>query len=140
MITVERRFISAIESKQTSETNNYYKNIKEAKISDLEIDYMNLTDLVTFDEFRLNNFSEDLESDLWRKGFFNENRLFFLNDNEETENLPELILSEANGMTSLMAILRRNEISNLRLAIQYSELIELNEQLISTIQGYLNNQ
>lgn len=139
MITVEKRFISAIQKEQANEVTDFFKGIKEAKISDLEIDYMNLTDAVTFDESRLNNFSEDLEADLWRTGFFTDNRELFEDRRHGLEKVPDLIFPKAEGFNSLEAIVRRNEIANGRLAIQYAELIELNQQLITSIQNYLNN-
>lgn len=140
MITVEKRFISSIQREQSNEVTDYFKTIKESKISDLEIDYMNLTDGVTFDEFRHNNFSEDLESDLWRAGFFTVNRVLFEGLRQGLEEVPDLILTDELGLRSLEAIIRRNEISNRRLAVQYAGLMDLNQKLRTSIQEYLENQ
>ncbi|MDX1591967.1 MAG: DUF6090 family protein, partial [Balneolaceae bacterium] len=49
MITIERRFISSVQSEQSAESSNYFNNIKEAMIVDLETQYQNLVNLITFD-------------------------------------------------------------------------------------------
>ena len=140
MITVERRFISSVQSEQTAESNNYFNNIKEAMIVDLETQYQNLVNLITFDEFRLNDFSENLEADLWRNGFFNDNRELMIYVENGIGEPEDIIISEANGQKSLEAILRRNEIMNLRLADRYSNALNLNQQLIAAIENYLDSQ
>ena len=78
-------------------------------------------------------------------GIFYDNRTYF-NDDEflipegpGSEDLPPLILSEGNGLKSLSAIIRRNEIQNRRLAVSYMDLIEINANLKNAIQEYISN-
>ena len=140
LITVERRFISSVQSEETEEATSYFNNIKEAQIVDLETEYHNLINLITFDESRLNNFSENIEADMWRNGFFNDNRDLFIYIENGIGEPKDLVISEANGLKSLEAILRRNEIISVRLADRYTDLLELNQQLITAIENYLDNQ
>lgn len=144
-VTIEKRFSTFITRDQIGNIANYFKNIDGTGIDDIEQDYLQLVDIVTFSEDRLNIFSETLETDLWRMGFFNDNRIYF-NENDMftpegtgSEDLPPLILSEENGLKSLSAIIRRNEIQNKRLADLYMDLIEINKSLRVAIQEYISN-
>ncbi|PWN05489.1 DUF6090 family protein [Rhodohalobacter mucosus] len=140
LITVERRFISSVQNEQSAESNSYFNNIKEAQIVDLETEYQNLINLITFDETRLNNFSENMEADLWRNGFFNDNRELFIYVENAIGDPEDIVISDATGLKSLEAILRRNEITNLRLADRYSDALNLNQLLVAAIENYLNSQ
>lgn len=144
-IFTERRFTTTVERNETS-TTKYYWSKKEAAINNLEQEYMRLIELVTFEENRLNTFSESIELNLWRNGYFNDNRRLYnsmINDLKpsdfEDDIVPILILTEANGQKSLEGILNRNEIANPSIALKLKELIQTNKKLISMIQNYLTN-
>lgn len=140
-VTVEKRFISALEGDEADNNTNYYSSIKNAQISDLEVDYLNQVELIVFGEQRLNEFSENLEEDLWRGGFFSDNRAYFNAFDEEVEaGAKPMILHEENGLKSLTGIVRRNELMNNRLVRQYRELLSLNQQLVLVTQDYLSGQ
>ncbi len=144
-IFTERRFTTTVERNETS-TAKYYWSKKEASINNLEQEYMRLVELVMFEENRLNTFSETIELDLWRGGYFTDNHRLY---NSMIKNLkpsefkdgtiPSLILNEANGQQSLEGILNRNEIANPSIALKLKELIETNKKLISTIEDYLKS-
>lgn len=144
LITVERRFVSTVERNETSITK-YYWSYKEAEINDLEQQYMNLIELVTFEENRLNTFSEAIELDLWRNGFFIGNRKIFgsmiedLNQSNFEDTVPELILNDSNGQKSLEGLYRRNELANPSLVLKLNELLATNNKLVAVIEHYLNN-
>ena len=142
--TIERRFASAINNTQRGTLTSYYKNIEKTDIEQLENDYLKLVDLITFAESRLNISSEDLESDLWRTGFFTDNRALFINKGLIPEEdylsgkVPALIRKPTYAIDSLMALIRRNEISSLRLSGQYEELMVLNERLQAEVKTFLS--
>jgi len=144
LIFIERRFVSTVERNETS-IIKYYCSKKEASINNLEQEYMNLIELMTFEENRLNTFSETIELDLWRNGYITDNRKFYntmladLKPSEfEDDKIPTLILNEDNGQKSLEGILRRNELGNPSLALKLNVLIETNKKLITAIEHYLN--
>ncbi len=143
-IFYERRFISTLERNEASVTK-YYWSKKEASINNLELKYTNLIELMTFEENRLNTFSEAIELDLWRKGYLNDNRNLYINMNTDLkpsefkeDDIPVLILNEDNGQKSLEGLLRRNELTNPSLAVKLNGLIQVNKKLISVIEHYLN--
>ena len=143
-IFTERRFTSTVERNETS-TTKYYSSKKEAAINNLEQEYMRLIELVMFEENRLNTFSESIELDLWRNGYFNDNRRLYnsmikdlKSSDFEDDTIPKLIINEANGQKSLEGILNRNEIANPSIALKLKELIQTNQKLISMIENYLN--
>jgi len=144
LITVERRFITTVERNQTSITK-YYWSAKEAVINDLEQQYMNLIELMTFEENRLNVFSEAIELDLWRDGYLTDNRELLnnmikdLTPSEFKENdIPTLKLNMENGQKSLEGLIRRNELVNPSIALKLNTIIEANTKLIFAIENYLN--
>lgn len=138
-VTLEIRFVSTIARIETDKNTDYYKSIKNAQISDIEADYLNLVGIVGFTEQRLSDFSENLEADLWRGGFLSENRAYFNEFDEDTDiKIEPLILNEDNGLKSLIGIFRRNEIANARIAKQYQELLDVNRELVLAITGYLS--
>jgi len=140
-VTVEKRFISAVDGDETDNNTNYYKRIKDAQISDLEVDYLNQVELIVFAEQRLNEFSENLEGDLWRGGFFSDNTAYFNAFDDEVVAVTEpVILNEGNGLKSLTGIVKRNELINNRLVRQYRELLTMNKQLVLVTQDYLMSQ
>ncbi|MFN1835239.1 DUF6090 family protein [Balneola sp. MJW-20] len=142
-VTVERRFTTSVNANQVSTSPDYFKNIEGTEIDELEQDYLTMIDLVTFSENRLNTFSENLEADLWRAGFFNDNRAFFQERDalEEQEfyssDLPEFKLPANDELKVLEAILRRNEITSVSLSDLYSELMNINRNLQDTILQFL---
>ena len=143
-IFTERRFTSTLERNETS-TTRYYWSEKEAKINNLEQEYMRLVEVVMFEENRLNEFSENIELNLWQNGYFNDNRKLYSSmvkelkaSDFENETIPKLILNEDNGQKSLKGILNRNEVGNPSIALKLKELIETNNKLISVIEDYLN--
>ena len=144
LITVERRFFTTVERSETSITK-YYVSSKETEINRLEQEYMNLIELMTFQENRLNTFSEAIELDLWREGYLNENRRLLNNiitdlkpSEFEEDSIPNLILNENNGQKSLEGLLRRNELVNPSLVHKLDVLIQTNKKLIAAIEQYLN--
>ena len=143
--TIERRFVSVINNSQRDALTTYYQNIEQTGIEQLENDYLKLVELITFAESRLNTSSEDLESDLWRSGYFTDNRALFVpvglipEEDYLSGKVPALIRKPTHAIDSLMALIRRNEIISLRLSEQYQELMLLNEQLQSEIQSFLGD-
>ncbi|MFC4720861.1 DUF6090 family protein [Geojedonia litorea] len=143
-IFTERRFTSTVERNETS-TTKYYWSKKEALINNLEQEYMRIIEVVMFEENRLNTFSESIEIDLWRDGYFIDNRRLYNSmikdlkpSDFEDETIPTLILNKENGQQSLEGLLNRNEIVNPSIALKLKELIQTNEKLISVIEDYLN--
>ncbi len=143
-IFVEHRFTTTVERNESSITK-YYLSEKEASINDLEQQYMNLIQLMTFEEARLNTFSEEIELDLWRGGFFNDNRALYNSMVEDLDistfngDIPKLILNKDNGKQSLEGLLRRTEIANPSIVVKVNELLEVNKKLTFEIEKYLGN-
>ena len=143
-IFVEHRFTTTVERNENSVTK-YYLSKKEASINDLEQQYMNLIQLMTFEESRLNTFSEEIELDLWRGGFFNDNRALYNSMIEDldistfNDDIPKLILNKDNGKQSLEGLLRRTEIANPSIVVKVNELLEVNKKLTFEIEKYLGN-
>lgn len=143
-IFVEHRFTTTVKRNESSVTK-YYWSKKEASINALEQQYMNLIELMTFEESRLNTFSEEIELDLWRGGFFNENRALYnsmveaLDRSTFNEDIPKLILRKDNGKTSLEGLLRRTEIANPSIVVKVNELLDINKKLTFEIEKYLAN-
>ena len=143
-IFVEHRFTTTVERNESSVTK-YYLSKKEAFINDLEQQYMNLIQLMTFEEARLNTFSEEIELDLWRGGFFNDNRALYNSMVEDldmstfNDDIPKLILNKDNGKKSLEGLLRRTEIANPSIVVKVNELLEVNKKLTFEIEKYLVN-
>jgi hypothetical protein len=144
LISVERRFVSTIERNESS-IIKYYASAKEAKINKLEQKYINELELMTFEENRLNNFSEAIEIDLWRNGYLVENRDLITtitvtkDASSFTEDIPEFILNDANGLKSLEGMFRRSELASPSIVLKLNQLIETNQELRNEIQNYLNN-
>ena len=144
LIFTERRFTTTVERNETS-TTKYYWSKKEAQINSLEQEYMRLIELVMFEENRLNTFSESIEIDLWRDGYFIDNRKLYNSmikdlkpSDFEDDTIPTLIINKDNGQQSLEGLLKRNEIANPSIALKLKELIQTNEKLIFIIEDYLN--
>lgn len=143
-IFVEHRFTTTVDRNESSVTK-YYLSKKEASINDLEQQYMNLIQLMTFEEARLNTFSEEIELDLWRGGFFNDNRALYNSMVEDldistfNDDIPKLILNKDNGKKSLEGLLRRTEIANPSIVVKVNELLEVNKELTFEIERYLVN-
>lgn len=143
IVTVERRFNSSLTNAQRDSITTYFKNISGTGIEDLEQDYMNLVNFITFTEGRLNTFSESLEEDLWRSGLFMDNReLFrsmepFSKNDFDPKQAPALKRNVKYATKSLMAILRRNEISSGRLVENYAALMKINNELQAAIKSFL---
>lgn len=143
-IFVEHRFTTTVERNESSITK-YYLSKKEASINDLEQQYMNLIQLMTFEEARLNTFSEEIELDLWRGGYFSDNRALYSSMVEDLDistfngDIPKLILNKDNGKKSLEGLLRRTEIANPSIVVKVNELLEVNKQLTFEIKKYLVN-
>ena len=106
---------------------------------------MNLIQLMTFEEARLNTFSEEIELDLWRGGYFSDNRALYSSMVEDLDistfngDIPKLILNKDNGKKSLEGLLRRTEIANPSIVVKVNELLEVNKQLTFEIKKYLVN-
>ena len=144
LIFIERRFTTSVERNETSITK-YYWSKKEAVINNFEQEYMSLIELITFEENRLNTFSEAIELDLWRQGYLTDNRKLYtsmITDLKPSEfgddNIPILILDEDNGQKSLEGLLHRNEIANPSIALKLNQLLKTNKRLINAIEDYLN--
>ncbi len=144
LIFIERRFTTSVERNETSITK-YYWSKKEAVINNSEQEYMSLIELITFEENRLNTFSEAIELDLWRQGYLTDNRKLYtsmITDLKPSEfgddNIPILILDEDNGQKSLEGLLHRNEIANPSIALKLNQLLKTNKRLINAIEDYLN--
>ncbi|MBT8449026.1 MAG: hypothetical protein KJO69_05020 [Gammaproteobacteria bacterium] len=145
LVTVERRFVSSVADDERDNISTYFKNISSTGIESLEQDYRNMVNFITFTESRLNTFSESLEEVLWSSGYVTDNRKLFGFENKytpedfETGVAPKLKRDDKYPISSLMGIVRRNEISSSRLNINYAELMKINNELQVAIKAFLNS-
>ena len=65
-LTGELKFVSNLDK----QIKNQFENYQNAEIHELLDDYQKLVDGIEFREFRHNEFSENLETELWQNGFF----------------------------------------------------------------------
>ena len=143
-IVFERRFVSKIDVPENQVITSYYQMLTGTPIKDLENEYLNGIRIYTFDEQRLNLFSENVETDLWRQGFFNDNRLIVRSRLKQVPAgasntlIPSLVLSDKNGMKSMNAMIYWHESGNMSLSLQISNLLRMNSELALAIEGYLS--
>jgi hypothetical protein len=143
VVTLERRFNSSIDDTRRGGQTNYYKIISGSGIEILEQNYLNVVDHITFSENRHNVFSESLEEDLWRTGFFTDNRELFkpLNpyklEDYSSGVAPPLKRDGGYAIKALTGIVHRNEITSIRLIDQYEQLLKINKELISAIENFI---
>lgn len=75
-LTGELKFVSDIDKS----FQNQFENYQNTNIHELLDDYHKLVEEIQFREFRHNEFSENLETELWKSGFFRKIGTKFIND------------------------------------------------------------
>jgi hypothetical protein len=65
-LTGEMKFVSNL----NKQIKNQFENYQSTEIHELLDDYQKLVEAIEFREFRQNEFSENLEAELWKNGFF----------------------------------------------------------------------
>jgi hypothetical protein len=76
ILTGEVKFVSNLDK----QIKNQFENYQNAEIHELLDDYQKLVDGIEFREFRHNDFSENLETELWKSGFFRKIGTTYKND------------------------------------------------------------
>lgn len=140
-ISVERRFVTAVERTQGNNTI-YRRNIENTTINDLEKNYLNVIEIITFEENRLNTFSENQELGLWR-GFFTNNRQLFASiiddvDRSTFEDKTPTLKMTDEDQSILEGLLHRTVIASPSLVSKYIRTIEINKSLVAEIEEFLN--
>ena len=75
-LTGELKFVSNLDK----QIENQFENYQNTEIHELLDDYQKLVEEIEFREFRHNEFSENLEAELWRNGFFRKVGSTYKND------------------------------------------------------------
>ena len=138
VLTGESKFVSDLDK----QVKNQFENYQNAKIHELLDGYQKLVEEIEFREFRHNEFSENLEADLWKNGFFRKVGTKFKTDENGKRyysSLNNIDLSEIGLYSdeSLFSLCLRAELDYLYLMTEYELLImkgtEINQSIITFI-------
>jgi len=142
-IVIEQKFDSDQSSFQRIKTSKMFETAKMDRIRDYMVIYTKALEDIKFLELRQNNFSETLESELWRNGFYDKTWSYFriAFDSIQFENPKDSIdlLSIIANYGEVKGIFLRNEIGMSSAVKKYKLLIEKGNLLSQEISVYLNN-
>lgn len=124
-LTGEMKFVSNMDK----QVKNQFENYQNTKIHELLDDYQKLVDKIEFREFRHNEFSENLETELWKNGFFRKVGTKFKNEEGNKQyysRFGKLDLSEVGiyDDETLFALCLRAELGFSWLITEYDLLIQ----------------
>ena len=124
-LTGEVKFVSDLDK----QVKNQFENYQNTKIHELLDDYQKLVEGIEFREFRHNEFSENLEAELWKNGFFRKVGTKFKNvegDKQYYSSFKNLDLSEIEiyDDETLFALCLRAELGFSWLITEYDLLIQ----------------
>lgn len=137
-LTGETKFVSNLDKK----VKNQFESYQNTDIHELLDEYQKLVEEIEFREFRHNEFSENLEAELWKNGFFRKVGTKFKNDENGKEyysSLQNLDLSEIGlyDDETLFALCLRAEVGFSWLITEYDLLIQKGWETNQTINKFI---
>ena len=120
-----------------------FETAKMDRIRDYMVIYTKALEDIKFLELRQNNFSETLESELWRNGFYDKTWSYFriafdsIQFEKPKDSLDLLLLTANYG--EVKGLFLRNEFAMSSAIKKYQLLIEKGNLLSQEISVYLNN-
>jgi hypothetical protein len=136
-IVVEKRFVPNQDGYTAFEQSETFELVANSRFHDLFFEYLRLSDEVTFLEGRQNVFSEEMENELWKNGFYakawpqiSSYTEGALNRKQTPVNYP----MEFATNSPLQGLILRSEFVYKRLAKSYAKLTAKGKELDSAIQ------
>jgi len=138
-LTGERKFVPDMNYGLGNEFEDYHNS----HIHDLLDEYLKLSEKIKFREQRHNEFSENMEMELWKNGFFRTIGPKFIKDEQNTpyaQNFNTLDMEKIGIYDNepLYALCLRAEYGFNLLLLEYDELAAKGEELIKAINDFLN--
>lgn len=131
-IVVEKRFVPNQDGFKALEQSETFDLVTNSTIHDLLIEYLRLSNEVTFQEARQNLFSEEMESELWKNGFY---AIAWPEISSYTENFlsrKQISIDYTEAFTTnsaLQGLFLRTEFVYKNLATAYNNLIAKGDEL-----------
>ncbi|MBN4070279.1 hypothetical protein JYT76_01225 [Olleya sp. AH-315-F22] len=143
LMVIEQKFDSDQSGFQRIKISKMFETAKMDKIRDYMVIYTKALEDIKFLEFRTNNFSETLESDLYHNDFYDKtwSHIRFEFDSTQFEKPKDSldILSLLANYSKVKGLILRNEIAMSSAVKKYLFLIEKGNLLNEEINVYLNN-
>lgn len=139
ILTGEMKFVSNLDK----QIKNQFENYQNTEIHELLDDYQKIVGGIEFREFRHNEFSENLEAELWRNGFFRKVGATYKNDEgikQYYSNFKNLDLGEIGiyDDETLYALCLRAELGFSWLLTEYDLLIQKGSKTNRIINKFIN--
>lgn len=142
-MVIEQKFDSDQSGFQRIKISKMFETAKMDKIRDYMVIYTKALEDIKFLEFRTNNFSETLESDLYHNGFYDKTWSYvrFAFDSTQFEKPKDSldVLSLLDNYSKVKGLILRNEIAMSSAVKKYRLLIEKGNLLSEEVNVYLNN-
>jgi Family of unknown function (DUF6090) len=142
-MVIEQKFDSDQSGFQRIKISKMFETAKMDKIRDFMVIYTKALEDIKFLEFRTNNFSETLESDLYHNDFYDKTWSYvrFAFDSTQFEKPKDSldVLSLIANYSKVKGLILRNEIAMSSAVKKYQLLIEKGNLLSEEINVYLNN-
>jgi len=141
ILTGEVKFVSNLDK----QIKNQFENYQNTEIHEVLDDYQKLVGGIEFREFRHNEFSENLETELWNNGFFRKVGTTYKNDKgirQYYSNFKNLDLEEIGiyDDETLYALCLRSELGFSWLLTEYDLLIEKGSKTNQIINKFINKK
>jgi hypothetical protein len=139
ILTGEMKFVSNLDK----QIKNQFENYQNTEIHELLDDYQKIVGGIEFREFRHNEFSENLEAELWNNGFFRKVGTTYKNDEgikQYYSNFKNLDLGEIGiyDDETLYALCLRAELGFSWLLTEYDLLIQKGSKTNQMINKFIN--
>jgi Family of unknown function (DUF6090) len=139
ILTGEMKFVSNLDK----QIKNQFENYQNTEIHELLDDYQKIVGGIEFREFRHNEFSENLEAELWNNGFFRKVGTTYKNDEgikQYYSNFKNLDLGEIGiyDDETLYALCLRAELGFSWLLTEYDLLIQKGFKTNQMINKFIN--
>jgi len=136
----DQKFISDMDNPLKNQVENY----QSIKIHELLGGYETMVEKIKFREFRHNEFSENMEIDLWKNGFFKAIRPKFIRqpgNNPSYISFKKLDLNKIGiyDDNTLFGWMLRSELGYSWLILEYDLLIVKGEEVTKVINNFLND-
>ncbi len=140
-LTGELKFVSDLDK----QVKNQFENYQNTEIHELLDNYQKIVEEIEFRELRHNEFSENLEAELWKNGFFRKVGTKFISDEHGRQyisSLEKLDLSEIGiyDDETLYALCLRAELGFSWLLNEYDLLIQRGFEANQTINEFIGKK
>jgi hypothetical protein len=141
ILTGEAKFVSNFDE----QIKNQFEKYQNTEIHEILDDYQKLVDGIEFREFRHNEFSENLETELWNNGFFRKVGTTYKNIGENRQyysNFKNIDLDEIGiyDDETLYALCLRAELGFSWLLTEYDLLIQKGSKTNQIINKFINKK